>query len=76
MKPETQLRNQGEGEAVKAGESMIGKKARLAYGCVGTKSFVKEEKPVFWINLGCGGGGADHQPGARRILESDDEVEV
>ena len=51
-------------------------KSALACGCVGTKSFVKEEKPVFWINLGCGGGGADHQPGARRILESDDEVEV
>jgi hypothetical protein len=61
---------------VKASESVIGKKARLACGCVGTKSFAKEEKPVFWINLGCGDGGADHRPGARRIFEPDDEVEV
>ena len=59
---------------MKASEFMIGKKVRLACGCVGTKSFAKEEKPVFWITLGCRDGGKGHQPGSRRILELDDEV--
>jgi hypothetical protein len=69
-------KKKGKAKPVKASDSVTGEKSRLACGCVGTKSFAEEEKPVFWINLGCRDGGADHQPGARRILEPDDEVEV
>ncbi len=60
-------------KAMKAGEVMTGKEARLACGCAGIKSSAPEEKPVFWISQGCGDG-ADHQPGSRRILKPDDEV--
>ena len=61
---------------MKASEVTIGTEARLACGCIGTKSSAATEKPVFWINHGCGDGGVDHQPGSGRILEPDDEVQV
>ncbi len=79
MRPVTQRGpglEEGESEAVKASEVTNGKEARLVCGCIGTKSSAPEEKPVFWINHGCGDGGVDHHPGSRPILEPDDEVRV
>ena len=66
-------KKKGKGEAMKASE-VTSKEARLACGCIGTRSSATGPKPVFWINRGCGAGGQDHQPGSRRILEPDDEV--
>ncbi len=63
-------------QPMNASEVTRGKEAQLACGCIGTRSSDPDDRPVFWINRGCGDGGEDHQPGFRRILEPDDEVRV